>query len=500
MKGLFLALLFSCSAMYISHAQLRVAIVGGAHQADVIEENQVPNFETFKKGYSPRTGAHFGFIADMRFTATSSLYFQPGVIFYNKGRKYADSTTVGSEQVYQTRKQFVNYIDIPLNMVLKFGLGKKSKFIIGGGPQVSFFYNGKETTETFAPGNVYTLEENEDLPVGNEPGQYRVIHFGANALAGFEFGRVFITANYNRSLNDFFQSKDYEGSFRHQVIGGTLGIFLGKETAQTPKVKDKDKDGVPDDKDACPDEAGTAITNGCPDKDGDGIADKDDQCPDVAGTAANKGCPVTDRDGDKINDADDKCPDVSGVAKYNGCPVPDSDGDGLNDEEDKCPDQVGFARYQGCPVPDTDGDGVNDEDDKCPTAKGLKAKNGCPEEVKKEIVEKVSYAAKRIQFKYTKADLLPASFTVLNEVATILQTNPELNLSIEGHTSTDGLYEANMKLSQARAENVKAYLISKGIEASRLQAKGFGPAQPLNNGKTEAEKAKNRRVELKLSN
>jgi OOP family OmpA-OmpF porin len=57
-----------------------------------------------------------------------------------------------------------------------------------------------------------------------------------------------------------------------------------------------------------------------------------------------------------------------------------------------------------------------------------------------------------------------------------------------------------MKLSQDRANRVKAYLISKGVTASRLDAKGYGPSRPISTGTTEAEKAKNRRVELKLSN
>lgn len=500
MKGFFLTTLLIITSVITSRSQLRVAITGGVHQADVKEENNLPGFETFKKGYSPRTGAHFGFIADMRLSSSSNFYFQPGVMLYNKGRKFADSVENGIEMVYQTSKQFVNYIDIPLNLVYKFNLGKKSKFLIGAGPYISFFYNGKESKEVFAPGGVFTNEENEDLPVGNNAGQYRVINFGANALAGIEFGRVFITANYGRGLNDFYQAKDYDGSFKHQTIGGTLGIFLGKEIKPEPKIKDQDKDGIPDDKDLCPTEAGPAVTDGCPDRDADGIADKNDLCPDVAGTLANKGCPVTDSDNDKVNDSEDKCPDVPGLARYNGCPIPDTDGDGVNDEDDKCPNVIGYGRYEGCPVPDTDGDGVNDEDDKCPAVKGLKEKNGCPAEVKQEIIEKVNYAAKRIQFRYTKADLLPASFTVLNEVVDILKNNPELNLSIEGHTSTDGIYEANMILSQERANNVRSYLISKGIDATRLAAKGFGPTQPLTNGKTEAEKAKNRRVELKLSN
>jgi len=115
-------------------------------------------------------------------------------------------------------------------------------------------------------------------------------------------------------------------------------------------------------------------------------------------------------------------------------------------------------------------------------------------------VEKVNYAAKRIQFKIAKAELLPESYKILDEVVNVLKGNAELNLSIEGHTSIDRTFTANMKLSQERADNVKAYLQSKGIAESRLTAKGFGPTQPLNDGKTEQEKSQNRRVELKLSN
>ena len=143
---------------------------------------------------------------------------------------------------------------------------------------------------------------------------------------------------------------------------------------------------------------------------------------------------------------------------------------------------------------------MNDEVDKCPAIKGTVAQNGCPEPIKKEIVERVNFAARRIQFQQGKADLRPASHKVLNEVVAVLKQNPEFKLSIEGHTSGDASYDANMKLSQARANKVKAYLVSKGISATRLKAKGFGPSQPISTGTTEAEKAKNRRVELKLSN
>lgn len=465
----FLLILLGCGLM--SAAQVRVAIVAGGHQSTVLEDNELPNWNDIKGFYSGRIGFHTGFIADIAFSPKSKLFFQPGVIYYNKGRKYAQSfePPVGTI-VRKQSTQYINYIDLPLNLVLKFG--KKTKFIIGGGPFGSFFYTGKETSQTELNTGVVDSEENSDLSVGNQPGQYRTYNYGVNGLAGVEFRGFFITANYSRGLNDFYESTSYIGKFRHQTIGGTIGVFLGKTEKIEKKVKDRDKDGIEDEKDSCPDEAGTAATNGCPDKDADGIADKTD-----------------------------KCPDISGLAKYNGCPVPDTDKDGINDENDKCPTEFGVIRYAGCPIPDKDGDGVNDEEDKCPEVKGTKQHNGCPpEEIKKEIVEKVNYAAKRIQFRQAEAVLLPASLKVLDEVVKILQDNPDLKLAIEGHTANNGYYDANMRLSQQRADNVKEYLVKKGINADRLKARGFGPTQPVTKGKTPAEIAQNRRVELKLSN
>lgn len=498
-KQLTLVALLICMLSIPAVSQVRVGILGGIHQSDVVEENNVPNFDAFKKGYSPRTGAHFGIVADMPFSPKSNFYFQPGVIFQNKGRKYADSITGGSGSVYVTAQQYVDYIDVPLNIVYKFG--KKVKLIIGAGPYGSFFYNGKEKKETLDQG-LLTTEENTDLPVGNEPGSYRVIDYGVNGLLGVEIGAVFLTANYSRGLHNFYESKDYEGSFKHQLFGATFGIYFAKLNPPDNKPKDFDNDGIPDLTDACPDSAGTAITNGCPDKDSDGIADREDKCADIPGTAALNGCPLLDTDKDGVADDADKCPAIAGVTKYNGCPVPDADKDGINDELDKCPGTAGSARYNGCPVPDSDNDGINDELDKCPNAKGIKEKEGCPEEkeVQKEIVDKVNYAAKKIQFEFAKASLVPASFTVLDGVVSVLKSNPGLRISIEGHTSTDGIYEANMKLSQSRADNVKAYLVSKGIDAGRISSQGFGPNQPLNKSRTGAEKAANRRVEMKLSN
>lgn len=233
------------------------------------------------------------------------------------------------------------------------------------------------------------------------------------------------------------------------------------------------------------------------DRDGDGVVDSLDRCPDHAGPAALKGCP--DRDGDGIPDIDDKCPDTPGVAKYDGCPIPDTDGDGINDEEDKCPNVPGVARYQGCPIPDTDGDGVNDEEDKCPNEPGPASNYGCPV-IEAVVLEKVSKAAQNIFFATGSSKLLPKSFKSLEEVATIMKENPSYKVSIEGHTDNTGGDELNQKLSESRAASVKEYLLTHGVDASKISSAGFGPSNPVADNSTAAGRAKNRRVEMKLTN
>lgn len=233
------------------------------------------------------------------------------------------------------------------------------------------------------------------------------------------------------------------------------------------------------------------------DRDGDGIVDSLDRCPDTPGLPEFDGCP--DKDGDGIPDIDDKCPEVAGSAKYNGCPVPDSDGDGINDEEDECPNVPGVVRYNGCPVPDSDGDGVNDEEDKCPHEVGPASNFGCPV-VKEEVIEKVNKAAENIFFQFDSYKLLAKSFKSLDEVVDALNENPGYNISIDGYTDNTGNADYNLKLSDQRANSVKEYLMKKGITESRITSKGHGIDNPIADNSTSAGRAKNRRVEMTLSN
>ena len=431
-RTLLLAIAFSFALGGL--CQSRIAILGGIHQSTVLESNNGGNVAN--TGYKPRTGAHFGFVADLPFHPGSSFSFQPGVIFYNKGRKFQlskDSALVymnssGGDSVvatpyFEDRRTFLNYIDIPLNLVYRFPIGKNAKLMIGAGPYLSFFYNGTDNSERVLAGVSNESEEIKDLPVGDKPGSYQVLNYGVNGLAGIEFNRVFITANYSRGLNDFYTAT-YPGGFKHQVIGGTLGIYLGKVTPPTPKIKDRDKDGVTDDLDACPDEAGPALTNGCPDTDGDGIADREDKCP---------GTPESVK--------------VDG----SGCPLPPPV---IEKKEEKVV--------------------ITEEDNRI-----------------------VKEAIQNLEFDFAKSTIKPHSYAALDRVADLIKRK-NLNLKLSGHTDNVGSKTRNLALSRERAESVKAYLVGKGVNASKIEAVGYGMSQPIASNKTAEGRQKNRRVEFTI--
>ena len=311
-----------------------------------------------------------------------------------------------------------------------------------------------------------------------------------------------------------------------------LGVALGSPEPEAVSARDDDGDGVTNDEDACPKEAGPAASKGCPvkdtdgdgivdaadkcpreagpaenqgcpgrgaagDEDGDGVADGADKCPREAGPAENQGCPVKDRDGDGIDDASDKCPREAGPAARQGCPVKDTDGDGVVDDRDACPSEAGLVELRGCASKDTDTDSVADHLDNCPTEKGEAANQGCPPQQEQLVaIQKGKLEIKQAVFFATnKAIIQRRSFKMLDQVARVLRQHPEIEkVVIEGHSDNVGNAEANRRLSLARAQSVKDYLVKKGVETARLEAKGYGPDRPLLSNATAKGRAANRRV------
>jgi outer membrane protein OmpA-like peptidoglycan-associated protein len=236
-----------------------------------------------------------------------------------------------------------------------------------------------------------------------------------------------------------------------------------------------------------------------------------DACPDKAedldGFDDADGCPELDNDKDGIADASDKCPadaeDVDGFEDTDGCPEVDNDKDGISDGGDKCPleaeDMDHWQDEDGCPEADNDSDTILDPQDKCPneaeTKNGVDDEDGCPDLVR--IEEGQIRTLEPIFFDFNKATIQARSEPLLNEMANLIRTRPDLGvIAIEGYTDARGSAQYNLKLSRERAAAVRNVLIKSGVDDARLTSDGFGSAHPVEDNKTDAGRAKNRRVEF----
>lgn len=150
-----------------------------------------------------------------------------------------------------------------------------------------------------------------------------------------------------------------------------------------------------------------------------------------------------------------------------------------------------YTEGQCLPNNDADGDGVVNNLDQCPaTPLGtIVDEVGCP------VVEEISLDG--VNFEYKSSNLTMEAKGILDSVVEVLN-NSEVNFTIEGHTDSVASESYNQKLSQSRAESVRAYLMSKGISADRMTAQGFGESNPIASNDTEDGRADNRRVEFSV--
>jgi len=196
-----------------------------------------------------------------------------------------------------------------------------------------------------------------------------------------------------------------------------------------------------------------------------------------------------DSDGDGVVDEVDKCPNTPRGMEVDaqGCPL-DSDADGVINYADRCPDTPPGVTVDssGCP-PDSDGDGVPDYLDQCPsTPLGATVNEvGC-------------WSLKATMLFDTNSSYIKSeAYPLVDEVVTILEKNPQIEVEIQGHADNTGTAEYNQWLSERRAKKVMDYLVTKGIDPERLQAKGYGSTRPVASNDTVEGRAQNRRVELK---
>jgi outer membrane protein OmpA-like peptidoglycan-associated protein len=249
-----------------------------------------------------------------------------------------------------------------------------------------------------------------------------------------------------RNILSAAEALQNSGSSHVQVLAG-LTITVGRKPPPPPPIKPPPED---------------------PDRDKDGILNKKDECPDEPGVAPH-GCP--DTDGDTFRDSLDKCPEVAGVAP-DGCPVKDTDKDGFLDPDDDCVFE-----------PETKN---NYEDD-----------DGCPDELPPEI-KKFSGTIDGIVFDFKKDTIKASSRPTLDEAAKVLKEFPDVKINIVGHTDDVGTPAFNEDLSKRRAAAVKKYLVDQGIDESRITTEGRGAREPKVPNDTEANRAINRRIDFEI--
>jgi len=203
------------------------------------------------------------------------------------------------------------------------------------------------------------------------------------------------------------------------------------------------------------------------DIDGDGVPDERDECPATpAGQAVDaQGC-ARDGDGDKVPDAQDDCPNTIPGATVDaaGCEL-DGDSDGVVNRLDECPNTMAGVRVdvKGCEI--------------------------------QEIIELPG-----VNFETNSDQLLKGSEAVLKEAAATLQKYPDLIVVVAGHTDSEGDAGYNRELSTRRANVVRDFLVAHGANAASLSAVGLGEMEPVADNSTADGRARNRRVELRVSN
>jgi outer membrane protein OmpA-like peptidoglycan-associated protein len=268
------------------------------------------------------------------------------------------------------------------------------------------------------------------------------------------------------------------GAARTDDFRLTVGVSWHPLGGRAGPVGDRDGDGIPDDRDACPDEP----------EDHDGFQDQD-------------GCPDPDNDGDGVPDVRDRCPnepeDHDGFADDDGCPDLDNDGDGVPDASDKCPNTPeptdGFQDGDGCPDQDIDGDGIPNDRDACPyqpeTKNGFNDEDGCPDVAPEaKIAEAAAALPKLVTFANNSARLDAAGMKTVEALATFLRDRPELRrVRLEGHA--DKREHSRHELAKNRARAVHDALVKRGIETGRITVVGYASERPV------GEAAANRRVE-----
>lgn len=248
--------------------------------------------------------------------------------------------------------------------------------------------------------------------------------------------------------------------------------------------------------------SGLGKTSSKMDSDGDGIKDSKDLCPDIAGSRKFKGCPK-----DKAEmDADAAAAEAARLkAEKEAKLKAEMEAKAKAEEEAAAKKKAAMeakkkAEEEAAAKKKAEAEAVAaklkaEEEAKVAAAEAAKK----AEIIKTETSRVFNEALTGIQFNSALSTLKTTSYSSLDNVVEVMNKYPEISVTIEGHTDSQGNDDSNMKLSQERAITVLNYLVSKGISVDRLKAVGFGELQPIADNKTAEGRKQNRRVAFKVN-
>ncbi|RJP76163.1 MAG: OmpA family protein [Candidatus Zixiibacteriota bacterium] len=369
----------------------------------------------------------------------------------------------------------------------------------------------------YAGGGAVHYQVNQDmLPAGSDPehteeGWTGLIPFGAGVQ--FRLSSVVsldLNAGSNYTFTDYINPRTGKNNDSYFTLAGGLRFALKESNTDAdldrllrrderrygtnPKNPDTDGDGLKDG-----DEVLTYKTDPLkPDSDGDGLTDGDEVLTHKTGPT------MADSDTEGLTDGEE-------VLKYKTNPLkPDTDGDGLSDNEEVS------TRKTDPLMADTDGDGLSDGqevmehqsdplakdtdggsvDDYAEVYRGSNPRLASDDVPRPPMEKGQAITLEGITFRTGSAEILPESEAILGWAYDTMDHFPQIEVEICGHTDNTGSKTTNQKLSQARAEAVKAWLTAKGIAGERIRTRGCGPDHPVADNATSEGRQKNRRIEF----
>lgn len=248
--------------------------------------------------------------------------------------------------------------------------------------------------------------------------------------------------------------------------------FRRFETLSETLTQDTDGDGIPDKKDACPDEPGLKENKGCPegikppekafrlDRDKDGVLNDVDKCPDLAGNAEDEGCPSNPN---KVIEPVVVSPKLQDI-KIENPQMP------TLFEAQTPPTELSAAQ----PNRDADHDGVKNREDKCPFTFGAKSLQGCPDlsETETNILASIQ---EDVTFETIQSKLSEKAKESLEALSVMISIPfPTASVRFSIYADEYGWHTDNVNLTIERGKAIEKYLVAKGIEKNRIRLQYFG--------------------------